>query len=78
VWEGKGIHGGADPIMLGYLFDPQSMPEDKYARRSDHLSGAWSILTGIAANKSIETGQAVNVAELLDANDIALYDRAVS
>jgi predicted dehydrogenase len=72
VWEGKGIHGGADPIMLGYLFDPGAMPEDQYARRSDHLSGAWSILTGIAANRSIASGQTVAIDQMLAQYDIAI------
>ena len=53
VWEGKGDHGGADPIMLGYLFEPESMEPDRYGRASDHVSGMWSILTGISANQSI-------------------------
>lgn len=53
VWEGKGSHGGADPIMLGYLFDPAHMEPDRYGRASDQVAGAWSILTGIAANQSI-------------------------
>ncbi|WP_136685966.1 Gfo/Idh/MocA family protein [Falsirhodobacter xinxiangensis] len=72
VWEGKGIHGGADPIMLGYLFAPETMPEDLYKRRSDHVSGAWSILTGIAANESIASGRAVDVGEMLDHAGIAI------
>lgn len=58
VWTGKGSHGGADPIMLGYLFNPEGMPEDKYGRASDQIAGAWSILTGIAANRSIAEGGA--------------------
>ena len=56
VWEGKGSHGGADPIMLGYLFDPAHMEPDRYGRASDQVAGAWSILTGIAANQSIARG----------------------
>lgn len=35
VWQGKGIHGGADPIMLGDLFAPESTPEG-LRRRSSH------------------------------------------
>ncbi len=33
VWSGSGDHGGADPVMLGYLFEPGSMPPDKYNPR---------------------------------------------
>lgn len=66
VWEGKGSHGGADPIMLGYLFDPAHMEADKYGRASDHRAGAWSILTGIAANQSIARGgERINIDQML-------------
>ncbi|WP_332685827.1 Gfo/Idh/MocA family protein [Devosia sp.] len=73
VWEGKGTHGGADPIMLGYLFDPAHMETDKYGRASDQVSGAWSILTGIAANQSIaRNGERVFVDEMLAGAGITL------
>ena len=61
VWAGEGDHGGADPVMLGYLFEPDSMAPDRYNRASTHKEGAWSILTGIAANASIASGQTVDV-----------------
>ncbi|WP_196260043.1 Gfo/Idh/MocA family protein [Pelagibacterium limicola] len=72
VWAGEGDHGGADPIMLGYLFDPQAMPADRYGRSSTHLDGAWSILTGIAANKAMSSGQTTNIATLLEENGLSL------
>jgi predicted dehydrogenase len=72
VWEGKGDHGGADPVMLGYLFDPEGRDPDPYARGSSHIDGAWSILTGIAANASIRSGETVHVDRLLAAHEIAL------
>lgn len=65
VWAGHGDHGGADPVMLGYLFEPESMEPDRYARASTHKEGAWSILTGIAANASIASGQTVDVDTML-------------
>lgn len=66
VWEGTGSHGGADPIMLGYLFDPQHMEADRYGRASDQVAGAWSILTGIAANQSIaRNGERISVDAML-------------
>ena len=65
LWEAKGGHGGADPVMLKYIFDPASMPEDKYLRAADQRAGAWSIMTGIAANHSIATGQAIQIDDLL-------------
>jgi predicted dehydrogenase len=68
---GKGAHGGADPVMLGYIFDP-NMPPDKYKRGSTEKDGAWSILTGIAANKAIATGTKVNVDAMLREAGITL------
>ena len=73
VWTGKGSHGGADPIMLGYLFDPKNMAADKYGRASDQVSGAWSILTGIAANQSIaRNGERIFIDAMLEAAGIVL------
>jgi predicted dehydrogenase len=72
VPAGKGDHGGADPLMLGYIFDPEGMEPDRYNRASDHVAGAWSILTGIAANASIETGSLVNISSMLQARGIKL------
>ena len=64
VWQSKGGHGGGDPVILQHLFslDP---PEDKYLRAADQRAGAWSILTGVAANRSMERGQPVRIDELV-------------
>jgi hypothetical protein len=57
-------HGGGDARLLGDIFGDK--PEhDPLRRAAGHRDGAMSILTGIAANKSFETGQPVNVAELV-------------
>ncbi len=72
VWAGEGDHGGADPVMLGYLFEPESMEPDRYNRASTHKEGAWSILTGIAANASIASGQTVDVDRMLREAGISL------
>ena len=40
-------------------------PEDKYLRAADYRAGAWSILTGIAGNRSLELGRPVRVDELI-------------
>jgi predicted dehydrogenase len=69
---GKGAHGGADPVMLGYIFDPAGMEPDRYNRASTHKEGAWSILTGIAANEAIATGAKVNVDRMLAEAGIVL------
>ncbi|HQZ11561.1 MAG TPA: Gfo/Idh/MocA family oxidoreductase [Devosia sp.] len=72
VWTGSGDHGGADPVMLGYLFDPASVEPDRYNRGSSHIDGAWSILTGIAANAAIASGAVVDVDAMLAENGIDL------
>lgn len=63
IEESKGAHGGGDNVLLQDLFgEPVS---DEYMRAASHIDGAASILTGIAANKSIATGQVVFVDEVL-------------
>ena len=64
VWEAQGGHGGGDDLLLQDLFAPTDTP-DPYGRRADHRTGAWSILTGIAANTSMREGRPVNTAELV-------------
>ncbi|KAH8906663.1 NAD-binding Rossmann fold oxidoreductase family protein [Coniochaeta sp. PMI_546] len=63
IEEGAGGHGGGDPVLLNDIFG--TPVEDKYNRAASHFDGALSILTGIAANRSISTGQPVKVDELL-------------
>jgi len=61
--ESKGAHGGGDSVLLNDLFgEPVT---DEYMRAASHIDGAASILTGIAANKSIATGQVVFVDDIL-------------
>jgi hypothetical protein len=62
--EAQGGHGGADPVMLEQIFKPNP-PADPFKRAASHIDGAASILLGISANKSMATGQAVNVDDLL-------------
>ena len=63
-WTGEGGHGGGDKLLLDDLFLPQQS-EDKYQRAADHRSGAYSILTGVAANLCFENKQLINIAELV-------------
>ncbi|WP_239614914.1 Gfo/Idh/MocA family protein [Cohnella mopanensis] len=63
VEEGIGGHGGGDPVLLNDIFG--TPVEDRFKRAANHIDGARSILTGIAANRSIRTGQAVSVDELV-------------
>ncbi|HTK87250.1 MAG TPA: Gfo/Idh/MocA family oxidoreductase [Nitrospiraceae bacterium] len=71
IWKGEGAHGGGDKVMLDDLFLPQK-PSDKYVRASDQRGGAYSILTGIAANHSFVTGKDIEIADLVPG--IALPD----
>ena len=63
-WSGEGGHGGGDKILLDEIFLPDKI-NDKYKRAADHRSGAYSILTGIAANMSFQTGQTVNIPNII-------------
>ena len=64
VVEGEGGHGGGDPVLLRDLFAEPI--EDEFNRAANHVDGAMSILTGIAGNISLATGQAVQVDGLVD------------
>lgn len=60
--HGAGGHGGGDPIMLRDLL---GTPEaDPFNRAASHIDGAFSIMTGIAANRSMATGQPVKIDDL--------------
>ncbi|MCL2376229.1 MAG: Gfo/Idh/MocA family oxidoreductase [Defluviitaleaceae bacterium] len=63
ITRGEGGHGGGDPILLNDIFGvPQP---DPFNRAAGHIDGAMSILTGIAANKSIASGLPVDIADLV-------------
>ncbi len=64
VWTGKGGHGGGDKVLLDELFLPEKR-DDKYIRAADYRSGAYSILTGVAANLSIANGQLITISDLV-------------
>ncbi|WP_338787167.1 Gfo/Idh/MocA family oxidoreductase [Metabacillus sp. FJAT-53654] len=59
IEEGEGGHGGGDPILLQDLFGTPL--EDEFNRAASHVDGAMSILTGVAGNISLNTGQPVKV-----------------
>jgi hypothetical protein len=59
IVEGEGGHGGGDAVLLNNLFG--SPAEDRLHRAASHVDGDMPILTGIAANKAIRTGQVVQV-----------------
>jgi len=63
IIEGKGGHGGGDPVLLNDIF---GIPEpDEFNRAASHVDGAMSILTGVAANKSIASGLPVDIDDLV-------------
>lgn len=64
VWPAQGSHGGGDELMLTDLFSRRP-PADPCRRAADYRSGAMSILIGIAANKSMASGQPVRVDSLV-------------
>jgi predicted dehydrogenase len=59
----RGGHGGADGRMAAVLFGGRPDPMGRTATERD---GALALLTGLAANESMATGRAVDVADLLD------------
>jgi predicted dehydrogenase len=64
VRTGKGGHGGGDPVLLADLFDPNA-PRDPLKRKACQRDGAYSILVGVAAYHSIDSGQPVSIPALL-------------
>lgn len=62
--EAAGGHGGGDERLLQDIFLPVP-PADPYHRSATHIDGAASILMGIAANLSIESGHPINIGELM-------------
>ncbi|MGR6973545.1 Gfo/Idh/MocA family protein [Streptomyces cynarae] len=64
VATGEGGHGGGDVRMLADLFGERA--EDPLGRAADATDGARSLVTGLAANRSFETGLPVRARELLD------------
>jgi predicted dehydrogenase len=64
VRTGKGEHGGGDLVMLNDIFGRPD-PNDPLMRAADFAQGAYSILTGIAANKSMAAGKMIKISDLV-------------
>ena len=60
-----GGHGGGDVVMLEEIFGDRDPSQDEFKRAAGVADGCASIITGIAANKSIASGQAVRIKDLL-------------
>jgi predicted dehydrogenase len=63
VEHGPGGHFGGDPLLHRSLFVPDS--GDPLNQRAGARAGAMSVLTGVAATRSAETGQPVEIGPLL-------------
>ncbi len=63
VETGEGGHGGGDARLLQDVF--LGADNDPLGRAANHVDGAMSILTGIAANQSFATGLPVQIDSLL-------------
>jgi len=62
--KGSGGHGGGDAILLAEVFRGDlRVGDDPLGRAAGYLDGVRAVAVGIAANKSIATGQAVNIAD---------------
>lgn len=62
VPEGSSGHGGGDKLLKDKIF--AGVTEDPLNQSANVRDGALSILIGIAARKSCETGQAVKIGDL--------------
>lgn len=60
--EGQGAHGGADDDLLAEIF--RGAVEDPLGRASTWRDGVRAVSVGLAGNDSLESGQAVRVADL--------------
>jgi hypothetical protein len=59
----SGGHGGADPQLKDHLFRPDT--PDPLAQRAGSRAGILSSLVGIAACRSIDTGQPIRLPDLM-------------
>ncbi|MFF3374845.1 Gfo/Idh/MocA family protein [Streptomyces sp. NPDC002680] len=64
IATGEGGHGGGDVRMLQDVFGARV--HDPLHRAADAADGARSLVTGLAANRSFETGLPVRTRDLLD------------
>ena len=60
--DGAGGHGGGDPVLLRDVF--VGVGDDPLGMASTWHDGVRSMAVGLAGNRSLLTGQAVNVADL--------------
>jgi hypothetical protein len=62
IVNGEGGHGGGDKNLLNDVF--YGAGEDPLGFTADWTDGVRSVVVGVAGNRSLETGQAVRIADL--------------
>jgi Oxidoreductase family, C-terminal alpha/beta domain len=62
--KAAGTHGGSDERLLDRLFGERSLP-DPLGHMAGSREGALSLLIGVAANRSIATGEPIMIDDLL-------------
>lgn len=62
IVSADGGHGGGDRLLLSDVFEGPG--DDPLARPADWSDGIRSIAVGIAGNRSLETGQPVNISDV--------------
>jgi predicted dehydrogenase len=63
IKEAEGGHGGGDPLLQAQMFSRDASP-DPLGRDAGEGQGAASVLIGIAANSSFESGESVRIGEI--------------
>lgn len=58
----RGGHGGGDAVLLSDVFD--GAQPDPLGRTADWSDGVRSMIVGLAGNRSLQSGQAVRIADL--------------
>jgi predicted dehydrogenase len=64
VGEREGAHGGSDAMLKDHIFIPGT--PDPYKQAAGTRAGAMSSLMGIAARRSMESGEPVKISDLTD------------
>lgn len=64
IKKASGGHGGGDPLLQEQIFK-KTPPKDQFGRSAGHEQGAASILIGVAANRSMETGRDVLIRDMI-------------
>ena len=72
LWTGAGGHGGGDRKLLDDIFSAEPR-EDRYMHAADQRAGAYSILTGIAANVSMATNKLIYIDDLVNGLEMPDY-----